>query len=132
MHQILWVDDEPGICLFEIEELRLESELNCQIDLASTVEVALRRLKNKKYSLIIADIRFGQRKSATDLLSELRSGGLGEEAKVIPVILRTFVEYETVKWILEKYDWVSYSGKDELLRDLDDFFMLLKRLLVPE
>ncbi len=78
-YRTLWLDDEP----YRIEAMKLyaETELNIGIDLASTTDTAVERLKVTDYDLFVTDLYLweGDPYESLDFIKTIRDGTLGKE-----------------------------------------------------
>lgn len=71
--QILWVDDEPRHNLYERQALEA---LGLRVDLSTSTEEAVEKVRQKRYDLIISDMgRPGDTRAGYTLLGRLRNSG---------------------------------------------------------
>jgi PAS domain S-box-containing protein len=79
--RVLHVDDAP--CFLEVSKEILSSENNFEIEIATSVDEAIRKMESRTYDAIVSDYEMPQ-KSGLDFLRELR-----EQKMDIPFILFT-------------------------------------------
>lgn len=78
---VLLVDDEPGF--LKAAKLCLELKGGFQVDTASSVEEATKKMKKKSYDAIVSDYKMPE-KDGIEFLKEMREGGC-----TLPFILFT-------------------------------------------
>jgi PAS domain S-box-containing protein len=81
LNRILHVDDD--LCLLEVSKQILSMENNFDIDNATSVDEALKKMKNESYDVVVSDYEMPQ-KNGLEFLKELR-----EQNNQIPFILFT-------------------------------------------
>jgi DNA-binding NtrC family response regulator len=104
--QVLHVDDEAGF--LKVSKLCLEMQGAFQVDTASSVEEAMKKLRKKTYDAVLCDYVMPE-KSGLELLKELRENG-----NSIPFVMFTGKDRVAIKALnLGADHYVNKTGNPE-------------------
>ena len=116
---LLIVDDEPD--MLTLLKRSLEPELGCQIDTASSGEIAREMLQTTDYDLVLADIKMPGI-SGLDLLDQIKSER-GEEITVVMMTAYGHIEMAVEAMKHGAYDFITKPfDHDALVMRLDKAF----------
>jgi CheY-like chemotaxis protein len=120
---ILFVDDEITLSEFLIEAIRDDYDID--VDAASTVEVALEKMQERHYDLLITDLHM-KPMTGLDLISHIRNEHVVDErTRTIPIILRTGAPIKPSQQWAEANHVICI----DTTYDLDSTLLLIEKLL---
>lgn len=88
---ILLLDDNGE--LLELIAACLRIQAGFAVDLASTVEVAIRKLQQNHYDLLATDVHLSRGQSGLDLVERIRAGEIDERLKTLPILAYSGIDH---------------------------------------
>lgn len=113
--KILLVEDNPTS---KAVTQRMLERLGCQVDAVEDGELAMERLSNQVYDLVIVDQNLPNA-SGFDVIDALRSGKLGSRTQNVDVVLLSGNEPDSAQKTWLELRWVEHRMKPVSLAELD-------------